>query len=678
MAISSALKKTTLLLLLTTLTIGYGASVSWNSPSDGDELQDPISMNVTMDADGQVNFTVEGPNSEEYSNSGNTDGDYITQEFSAGSGNGGDYTLNAEDQSSLESIDVTIDESGPSIELDEERDYITSDQDLTFDINDDVTGVEDVDITASDSDVIDTTEDCDGDQDCKVDVSLDTDSPDEGDNVDITVDASDSVDNENSESFSFTLDTEWEGDSSADVEWDESDSNVLDGFTGEDQDVLISFEPDSVSETSISCEVDGDEVSSDSVEASDDEETLDCSFDHDEYEGSSFDLTVEAEDKAGNPQTLVDEKEMVWDTQAPTVTDLSQSNGISTFNSGFNLDLLASDDAFGIQNVEYYFDANTDVGNGNQVSLDSPGSTALDREVSIDPSGLGQGTHTAYVRVEDGTGKTDIETFDFEYFPDRDPEVNFNAPETVEVTSGETETFSLTIENGAPFYLNGVEVESDSAIWNGTVTATGLEEDNSVEKTVNVDASNVDVGTYDLVLETVDIDDSVTVEVVVRATEEQKSQIESDLQEWSNLSTELEENISSIGTLEESNDNVSSFLKKISNVQAAVEEGRYYEAKNILDGVDSDFANAQKTYSNALDEHRSNRRTQLLMLLVVGVLVLGGGGIAAFFLLREEEMLEDMDIDVPELGVIEKLKDLINQAEDEVEEETGYRFDGFD
>jgi hypothetical protein len=341
------------------------------------------------------------------------------------------------------------------------------------------------------------------------------------------------------------------------------------------------------------------------------------------------------------------------------------------------LSFSATDDASGIEMVEYYFDDSTLLGDGNEVSLEDSGSTVVDSEFAVEPD-LGQGEHNVYVRVEDGTGQTDAESFDFEFFPDRDPSVNLNASETVEVTSGETESFTLTIENEAQFFINGIEVQSDSAVWNGTVTAKGLEEEDIVEKTVTFDASNVDVRSYDLVLETVDMDDSVSVEVIVRATEEQASQIESDLQKWSNLSSDLKQNVSGIGTLDESNENISGFTSKISNIQTAVDEGRYYEAKNILEGVKSDFENAQETYSKALDEHKSTRRTQLLILLVVGVLVLGGGGVTALFLHREEEMLEEMDLDVPELGVIEKLRGIVNQAEDEVEEETGYSFDGFD
>lgn len=702
MAISSALKKTTFLLLITTLTISLGTSAEFTSPNE-DIFQTEADFYVdTSDIDSveNVTFSAAGPNDGNFGpttmNQDQDNADNYTLTFGRDDidSSSGDYEITAEvySGSSVEETlteTVTFDGSNPNVELLDDSEYLASDPELTFEVSDDhselieVTGIE-----TNDDDILDETNEvnCDPGDTCETDFNLDTSSLDSEDDINLEITLTDEVGNEKTSNYDFTYDDEWDGDDSASVEWVESESSVLTGFEDEDQDLDVEFTPDSVSDTTVVCEADGEEVDVDSVDASDEEESAACEFDSDEYASSVFDLTVEAEDAAGNSQTLVDGEELVWDTQRPTISSLSQPDGVSTFNSGFDLSLTATDDASGIQMVEYYFDASTGVGDGNQINLDNSGSTAVETDFSVEPD-LGQGEHTVYVRVEDGTGQTDVQSFDFEYFPDREPNVNLNAPESVEVTSGETKTFTLTIENGAPFFINGVEIQSDSAVWNGTVTATSLEEGDSVEKTVTVDASNIDVGTYDLELETVDLSNSMTVEVIVRATEDQKSGIDSELQEWQDLSSELEENVSSIGTVDESNENVSRFLSRVSSVQTAVDEGRYYEAKNHLESIESEYESAQATYSEAKDRHEKKVKTRMFMLAIFGVLIIGGGGTGLLLYSKNSEELpdfvpDDLDVEMPEevpkLGVIDKVKELIQDAEDEVEEETGYSFDGFD
>lgn len=698
MAISSALKKTTLLLLITTLTISLGTSLTWENPAEnGEEFDASITLNVSdFSNNGDIVFEYKSEEDESFTSintvSPGSEDNYSTQDFSAGdTGPYGNYEFRANDTNGEEITrqEIMLDGNAPEVTFSDNLNYVRGDPTITVDVEDVDTGINSVDASIGSGDaIIDNVDDddCDGSESCEVEIDVDTSDMADGDSFDLDVTPEDLVGNTDTQNKDdITLDDSWDGDSSADVEWDESGSNVLTGFAGEDQDVLISFQPDSVSDTTLTCSANGEEMT-DTVSASDEEETAECRFDHEDYASSSFDLTVEVEDEAGNSETIVDEKEMVWDTQKPSISELTQPDGVSTFNSGFDLSLTATDDASGIQMVEYYFDASTGVGDGNQISLDNSGGTAVESDFTVEPD-LGQGEHTVYVRVEDGTGQTDVQSFDFEYFPDREPSVNLNAPESVEVTSGETESFTLTIENGAPFFINGVEIQSDSAVWNGTVTATSLEEGDSVEKTVTVDASNVDVGTYDLKLETVDLSNSMTVEVIVRATEDQKSSIDSELQEWQDLSSELEENVSSIGTIDESDENVSRFLSRVNSVQSAVDEGRYYEAKSHLESIDSEYESAQATYSEAKDEHETKMRNRIFMLAIFGVLIIGGGGTGLLLYSRNSEELpdfvpEDIDVEIPEevpqLGVVDKVKELIQDAEEEVEDETGYSFDGFD
>ena len=695
--IRSPLKKTLLLLTLTTLTIGFGTALEWDSPDSDAEFNDDFDLIVTNETNsGTVEFWSKEPGSDGFTNFGsssfNSGNASITFDVGSGDSSG---TWEFKANSSYEEItrNFIIDREAPSVNFPEGLDYVGDDVTVSVEVDDSLTGVSSVDASISGSASVDNVDDdgCDGSSSCNVEIEIDTSDLDDGDSFDLDVTADDSVGNsDTSNKDDIILDGGWNGDSDASVEWSESDDTLLSGFGDEDQDVDISFQPDTVSDTSLTCEVDGDEVDDANVDASDEEETASCEIDSDDYSSSVFDLTVEAEDEAGNTQTLVDGEELIWDTSAPTIDSLEQLKGVSTFNTGFDLDLVATDDASGIETLEYYFDASTDVGNGNSISLDSTGSTSVEKTFGVEPGDLGRGSQTVYVRVEDGAGETDVESFDFEYYPDAEADINLGVPSSIEVTSGSTKSFTLNVENGAPFFLNGIEVTGSGAVWDGAKTASDLESGDSVEKTITLDASNLNVGVYNLTLQTANYDSTSTVEVVVRATESQKQSIENDLANWESKKSSLEKNISKIGTLEESNENITAFTQKISDARNAVDNGEYYKAKSILGNVNSSFSQASDTYSVKLDEHKENKRNELFMILFGGVVLLAGGiGGTVFYLQREEsEKLEEIlpeDIELPdvipeelpEFGVVEKVKELIESAEEEVEEETGYEFEGF-
>jgi len=343
--IRSPLKKTLLLLTLTTLTISLGTSLSgndWNMPMQDGEYNGNIEFNVTNSDDASsINFSLDGPTSiQDKNNTGVENQDYVTGTFNVGDATeDGDYTVTAE-SSAGDNIDrsFVLDREGPSITFVNDISYVAEDPTITVDVEDSLTGVNSVDATISGSASVEEVEDdvCDGSSSCEVDISVNTDM-DQGDTFDIDVTADDGAGNSNTkEENGITLDSEWDGDSDASVEWSESDDTLLSGFGDEDQDVDISFQPDTVSDTSLTCEVDGDEVDDANVDASDEEETASCEIDSDDYSSSVFDLTVEAEDEAGNTQTLVDGEELIWDTSAPTIDSLEQLKGVSTFNTGFD------------------------------------------------------------------------------------------------------------------------------------------------------------------------------------------------------------------------------------------------------------------------------------------------------------------------------------------------------
>ncbi|QGA80681.1 COG1470 family protein [Candidatus Nanohalobium constans] len=693
--IRSPLKKTLLLLTLTTLTISLGTALQWDQPDENAHINDEFELTVTGN-DGLDDVELyydegDGWESADSMSESSTKGTYTKTgvDSDIGSYEGLELKANTSGEDSTDDRTVTLDVGEPQVEYNGDGEFVQKDPTVTFEVSDEyseVTGAE-ISVDSNDGDVSVDGDDekdpnCDVDDTCDVEFDIDTEDLEEGDEIEVTVTADDEAGNIEKQDETFTLDSEWDGDSSASVEWVESESSVLTGFEDEDQDLDISFQPDTVSDTTVICEVDGDEVDNANIDASDEDETASCEFDSDDYAGSSFELTVEAEDEAGNSETLVDEKRMVWDTDAPSVDRLEQPQGVSTFNSGFDLSVLVNDDASGIESLEYYFDAGTELGEGSQVDLEDSESTVIDHDFKVEPGDLSRGSHTVYVRAEDGTGLTDVSSFDFEYYPNRNPEINLGAPDRFEVTSGESKTFDLSIENGAPFFLNSVEVTSSSAAWDGTRTVTGLEEGDSVKRSITVDASSLDVGVYDLKIQTANYDASKTVEVVVRATEDQKQSIESSLQDWKSKRDVLNENISKIGNLEASDEDISQFTETVSKAEKAAEKGNYYEVKSHLSSIDSSFEQASQTFSEKKDTFQKKQRNQMYLIGFFLLVLIGGGGVAAYLYSGEEDVSElipeDWDVELPEempeIGVREKVEELVGEAEEEVEEETGYSF----
>ncbi|MFB6159257.1 MAG: hypothetical protein ABEJ95_06410, partial [Candidatus Nanohalobium sp.] len=192
----------------------------------------------------------------------------------------------------------------------------------------------------------------------------------------------------------------------------------------------------------------------------------------------------------------------------------------------------------------------------------------------------------------------------------------------------------------------------------------------------------------------------VTVDVIVRATDSQKDEINSSVQKWVERKKSLEKNVSRIGTLEMSNENITDFTQAVSKMQQAVENGEYYRAKSYLENIDSKFSQASNVYSERLEVHRNKQQGLMLLLALFGVLVIGGGAGGYMFYSREgmsievpepvqEKLPEDLPSKMPDelpevLGSLpdaselkDKARKLVNEAEDEVEEETGYSFEGF-
>lgn len=706
--IRSPTTKTLLLITLTTLTIGLGMGLSWDSPGRNSDIGN--SANIAFsdndgDSSGTYNIDYRQSDDDSWNNASPSDVDDTGSSISFDwdtTNLEGVYTLNITDDSEAITREFNIDNQDPTVDFNN-LDYVSDNPTVTVTADDNNAGVDNVDASADNSASVDNVDDgnCDGDSSCDVEIEIDTGDLEQGDEFDLDVTPEDSVGNSDTSSTSITFDSEWDGDSSADVEWSESGSNVLNGFEDEDQDLSIFFEPDSVSDTSVECFVDGESVDSDSLSPSDEEEEAVCEFDHNDYSGDVLDLTVEVEDETGNGETLVDGEELVWDTDSPSIDSLEQPDDISRFNSGFDLSLSASDDASGIDLVEYYFDANTDVGEGTEVGPSDSGDLGFDEGFEVDTGDLGQDNHTVYVRVVDVQDKQSVESFDFEYYPGRDPDVELNATGSIEVASGESTSFDLTMGNEAPFFVESIEVSSeDGTVWNGSKEALNLESGDDVVKTVSIDASGLEPGVYELNLGAEGYEESITVEVVVRANESQRTSINSSLSDWREKRDELEKNVSSIGTASPSD--MKEFNDSMSEAEEYVANNNYYEAKQVLDGINSSYSEARQNYSEKLEEHETNQRNLLIGALIFFVLI--GGGAGGFIVLKREdsEKLEELiseeymgyipeelipeNVELPEqLGEVkkrveeselgERVKELVGSEDDK--KDVGYSFDDF-
>jgi hypothetical protein len=678
--IDSRLQKTLLLLTLTTLTIGLGASLSWVSPGSDANVQSGVTLNVSKDSDVDwVNFDINGPTNTENNQSGISGDDYASITFSPDSTNSGDYTITAETNSSSEDRDITIDGDTPTFN------NIPSYASETFSITvqDDTTGIQNVSATAADSSILDESESKDGCTDCDVEFEFDTDNVNTGDEVDIDFTAYDQVGNQGtSGTKTITFDNSYDGDTSPDISLEDYDDDTI--LVDENDDVTVEVdisEEDETSDIRAKCMVNDEEVETTDYENPDDDSTeFSCDVPVDEYSGT-IDFEVELCDKAGNCADT-DSEEFVFDLLPPTVEDVEQPNGISTFNSDFQLSYTAYDaDGSGISQLEYFFYEDTDYDSGTEVDLDG------DSRFTVDPSDENSGSQTVYIRAQDGAGRwSDTVSFDFDYYPDREPDISLSAPESMEITHGESESFTLTVKNTGEFFIKSAEITA-SEFLSSSILITDLSQDSSVQKTVDLNTSDHEVGVYNLTLNSEEYGVSSTMEVTVRATQEQEQEINQSLQNWTDKKQELEQNVSEIGTLDMSNENITKFTQTVENAQEAVQSGEHYRAKSYLENVESEFESAQSTYSEGLQKHQKNMRNRMFMFALVGIVILGGGA-AGFFLYREESinaeempnlptggLAPELPDNLPELGVMEKIRELT--GEEEEEEQVGYTFEDF-
>lgn len=562
----------------------------------------------------------------------------------------GEYELRGIEQDSegnfLENatIEITIDNSGPSLEDESPTSVIDDDNpDIDATFEDDVSGLENASITFEGEE----SETLDIGGDSSVDLTIDSgdyDSLDDGSHS-VDYEAYDQAGNQLEGSWSFTVDT-------TDPDPDGFDLDPSEGLHdvsfGDDFTIEVSFEAteDHESEVTATCFVNGEDEDSSSWSnlGDGDDESFNCDIE-DDYFDQTVDFEVELEDEAGNTWSS-DTYFYELDASNPVVEIFEPLINVSVYNDDFDMEYLASDTVAGVDTVEYYINTDPGLGEGTEFTDGSGNFT-------VDTSGLDEGSHEVFLRAKDNLDKWgSSESFEFEYLPDANPELSMTADESVEATSGETVDFEIVLENTGDIVVSEGEVTgSESFIESGEYGEMVPGDSETV--VLQISPEN-DLGESNVTFEASTADASVEVELLVRADDEQQEEIESEVEqisnEYSDLESRFEDMRNSFNEDRESrvDSEVEEFETSFDEAQQAIEEGRYYEADQILEGLASSLQSAESTFEEVKDEHETAMRNRYIIAGLFFLLLLAGGG-AGFVLYSDDyeldiDSLKDMDI----------------------------------
>ncbi|MFP4229910.1 MAG: hypothetical protein ACLFRK_02105, partial [Candidatus Nanohaloarchaea archaeon] len=555
------------------------------------------------------------------------------------------------------------------------------DPDIEASFEDDISGLENATLSfEGEEDVWD-----DGDED-SVDLQIDSDDFDDLDDgeYDVDYEAYDEAGNEESGTWSFVVDTVEPDPDNFELDPEEGDHDV----EGEDEfDIDVDFEATEDHESSVEalCIVEGDEEDSadlGQLEEGEDEEFT-CEI-PDDYFDEDVEFEVELEDEAGNDWSS-DIYDYGLDESAPTISTLETSTGLDTFNDDFDVEYEALDAVSEIETVEYFFDEDTGEGDGTEVS---------DGNFTADTSDLDEGDNILYLRAEDDFGKWgSTESFDFDFRPDEEPEASLSVADELNVTSGTTENLEVEIENTGKILIPGGDVEASEL--GETVSFDSIPPNETESVYLEFSPTDDDLGMYEVDVSLSSVDASGTVSVLVSADEEARDEIESDLEDYEGRYENLSSRVDSLrpGLSQERKERLdedfSTLESSAQDAREAVDEGEYYRADSILEGIDEEFNAADETFSTVEKEQSIDDRNKVIMVVAALFLLIIAGGIGFVVYSDEYEFdlsfLSEYELDIgndqgvdtfesEDSGLVDKLKSKIEELrggdeEDEVEYE---------
>lgn len=661
--------------MATVMTVTLGAAdTTWNNPEEGDYFSsEDIVLNVTNANSTDMSFWYDDGQVEKVDDGDVTqDGDYFyVDQFSVTSLSEGMVDLIAGNETSgfeNETIEIGADFSAPEMDTVEGPTGMISDDspEVSFELTDSLSGVNDstVEIYVYNED---------GDEvDSASGSSIQLDDLEENITYDVGWYAEDNVGNtaDVDDEWSFTTDYTLEADleiTDTDPEpgtYQWSDGDEIE-FTVEDVSEDVDWE----------CrDSGGDTIDSGSGQ----DETLDCAIDTGEFSGT-LDIEIWMEDEAGNSDTsetrtyTLDTTNPVWNSD-PTVD-------LSTVQNDFEVTVDGEDFETSIPEIRYWYnDGTLDDDDKNLVDLE-------DSKFTADVSDLESGNHTMYVELLSETGlvSSTVKTLDFTFLPDAEPEVSLYAPSSVEVTGGESTDFDVELENTGRLLVEDVDVTAEGVGVDGSETIASLDPDDSINMSFEVAPDDEEMGESTIDVSSEEPESSVEVDLTVRASENQRNEIESTLEQYESELEDLRANVSALeedGLSQERSERlqneISSFETRIQQARSNVDEGTYYLASQELEGIEEELQTAQTGFQEISDEHSSAKLRRYGLLGLGGIIVVVAGVGGAFYM-RDDmefdiEQIKDSNIDVTNLGALKSRVNMILKSEEEAEE---FEWDGF-
>ncbi len=412
----------------------------------------------------------------------------------------------------------------------------------------------------------------------------------------------------------------------------------------DDVELVADFgDADSESDTTVSCIIEGEEIDSFTVSAGDDdpdEDDTTCDIDYDEdepYYDANAEIYLEMEDEAGNSDES-DTQELGFDASAPTISEFESSSGVSVFNTDFEMSYEAFDSVSGIDYVDY------SVADGDESQLDEASGT-----FTVDTSGLEQGSFEVQAQAVDNAGKvSDERSFEFDFYPDEVPELELEGDSELNVTSGSESTLELELSNTGRLLVPSGDVSgSEDFVQSASYGDVAPGESETLDIVFSPENG---LGEYSVTLQASTVEASHTVDVLVRADSSEQDEIDSQIQSYRSNLDDLSSRVESLrpSLSQERSDRIDSdyeeFESQVTEAEQAVEDGRYYEADEILSNLNSSRQSAESTFETVKQEHETAMRNRYILAGLFFVLLLIGGG-AGFVLYSD-----DYEVDIESLS----------------------------
>lgn len=673
---NSLASKLALLALLTLVTLGTVSGVSWVSPADNTQMQDGITLNVSNDNNAAyIVIETVGPNTQSWNLSASGQ-DYVTQTFTAGSGNYGTYDFVANDSTNVATAaNITLDSGAPQISSKSPTSYTSSSSmTVSFSVSDAHTGVNSSEtfiqvervggdiIANSSSSSVDVSDLADGD-------------------YRVSYEAEDNVGNRNTGTWAFIVDTAYQGGTSPSINYA---PQVFRASGGDYRFVFNVSEGSEPSDIKVVCMNDQATIDESNYKDVNGYETFNCDIDSSSYRDVTINLNAQLLDQAGNSFTK-NFGEYTFDFTAPSFGNLSSV--VSVFNSDFSLDYEGSDTASGISKVHYQL-------NDNTFSLDKGQNASAEGEFTVSVDGLSSGSNTVYAWAVDGAGRwSERASYEFNYLPDAEPKVSLNAPSEVHVTSGESTSFDVAVANTGQLLIEDLKVSADSGVFNNTKTIAQLEPEKTINITYDVNTEPADLGSHTVNVFTQSPSESREVKLVVEANADQEAAIKQKFERYRSKYQSLNSNVTELlPKLREERaaalkENYSEFNETLTAAIQAKENGEYYRVEELLSDVESEYQTAETSFNQVEQKHRVAKRNEMIGFLLLGLVLLGGAGVGYFAVYRDDyyldtdalesfEFIEDFPEELEEtVGAVKaRIAKFIEKEEEEVEE---YSFDGF-